>query len=113
MISKKKIGEGRGIFDFSVKGEIIIIDEPYKFIGKVTNKIIITKSPSPAIYLLMKECAGVVSQNGGIVSHLAIIGMDMHIPIIVGVPNIYNNVKDGDMIQLVSSNGRGIVYEIK
>lgn len=113
MNNRFKIGEGKGIFDFSVQGEAIIIDEPFKFIGKVNSKIIITKSPSPAIYLLMKECAGVVSQNGGIVSHLAIIGMDMNVPVIVGVPDVYSVVKDGNMLQLISTNGKGIVYEIE
>ena len=113
MNNRYKIGEGKGIFDFSVQGEAIIVDEPFKFIGKVNSKIIITKSPSPAIYLLMKECAGVVSQNGGIVSHLAIIGMDMNVPVIVGVPDVYSAVKDGNMLQLVSESGKGIVYEIE
>lgn len=107
------IGEGRGIFDFSVQGEVVIVDEPYKYLGKVNGKIIVTKSPSPAIYLLMKECVGVVSQNGGLVSHLAIIGMDMNVPIIVGVPNLYNLVKDKDVIQIVSTNGRGVIYAIE
>lgn len=107
------IGEGKGIFDFSVQGKVVIVDEPHKYLGKVNGKIIVTKSPSPAIYLLMKDCVGVVSQNGGLVSHLAIIGMDMNVPIIVGVPNLYSSVKNNDMIRIVSSNGRGVVYAIK
>lgn len=110
---REKIGEGKGIFDFSIQGEAIIVDEPYRYKGETKGKIIVTKSPSPAIYMLMKECLGVVSQNGGVVSHLAIIGMDMGVPVIVGVPNLYNIVKTGDVLQVVSANGEGVVYEVK
>ena len=113
MTHELKIGEGKGIFDFSVQGEAIIVDEPYKYKGEINGKIIVTKSPSPAIYILMKECLGVVSQNGGVVSHLAIIGMDMGVPVIVGVPNLYNLVKNGDILQIVSTKGVGVVFEIK
>ena len=113
MSTEYKIGEGRGVFDFEIQGEAIIVDEPCKYLSKASGKIIVTKSPSPAIYLLMKECIGVVSQNGGIVSHLAIIGMDMGVPTMVGVPNLLEKVKNGDIIRLVSINGRGIVYQVK
>lgn len=113
MIYKKKLGKGIGIFDFSVQGEALLVDEPYRYTGKTSGKIIITKSPSPAIYLLMKDCVAVVSQNGGIVSHLAIIGMDMGVPTILGVPNLYNIVKNGEIIQLESNNGEGVIYAIK
>lgn len=110
---KYLIGEGKGVFDFSIQGEAVIVDEPFNYVGKVSGKIIVTKSPSPAIYLLMKECLGVISQNGGIVSHLAIIGMDMNVPTIVGVPNLYESIKDGDVLELISTNGQGRVYAIK
>lgn len=112
MNNKHQIGEGKGIFDFAVQGEVVIVDEPYKYVGNVAGKVVVTKSPSPAIYLLMKECVGVVSQNGGVVSHLAIIGMDMGVPVIVGVSDLYNLVKNGDVIQMVSINGRGMIYEV-
>lgn len=110
---RHQIGEGKGIFNFSVQGEAVIIDEPFNYIGKVNGKIVVTRSPSPAIYLLMKECIGVISQNGGMVSHLAIIGMDMNVPIIVGVPNLYDNIKNGDILQMISKSGQGIIYAIE
>lgn len=113
METKSLVGTGKGIFNFVAWGEAIFVDEPYNYLGLTKDKVIITKSPSPAIYLLMKDCAGVVSQNGGVVSHLAIIGMDMNVPVIVGVPNICENVSEGQKIQIVSIEGKGEVYAIE
>lgn len=113
MKTKVKIGQGRGIFDFALEGEAVIVDEPQKYIGKCREKIVVVKSPTPEIYLLMKECLGVVSQTGGIVSHLAIIGMDMGVPTIVGVDGLMEKVCAGDILYLTSENGHGGIYEIK
>lgn len=113
MKTKVQIGQGRGIFDFVLEGQAIIVDEPQDYIGKCWGKIVVVKSPTPEIYLLMRECLGVVSQTGGIVSHLAIIGMDMGVPTIVGVDGIIGKVNMGDWLYLTSENGDGVVYEVK
>lgn len=113
MNNKSLLGIGKGIFDFDVQGEALVVDDPLRCEKDIRDKIIVTKSPSPAIYLLMKDCKGVVSQNGSIVSHLAIIGMDMNVPVIVGVPGISEIVKDGDVLCMTSLNERGEVYAVK
>lgn len=110
MTNCELLGTGKGIFDFCVKGEVLHVDNPFLCNENMQDKIIITKSPSPAIYLLMKECKGVVSENGSLVSHLAIIGMDMNVPVIVGVSSIYDEVKDGDIVVMKSINERGEIY---
>lgn len=113
MKKRVEIGQGRGIFDFVLEGQVIVVDDPQEYIGKCNGKIIAVKSPTPEIYLLMRECLGVVSQTGGVVSHLAIIGMDMGVPTVVGVSGLMESVHTGDIIHINSENGNGVIYEIE
>lgn len=107
---RRYLGTGKGIFDFEVRGKVVFVD---KFMDRTTvtkDKIIVTINPSPDIYFFMKDCAGVVSPNGSLVSHLAIIGIDMNVPVIVGVHGISDLVNEGDEIIMISSNEKGEVY---
>ena len=107
------LGNGKGIFDFRIEGEVIHVDEPDEFYGKTKNKIIVAKSPSPSMYILLKECSGIITENGGVTSHLAIVGCELNKPVIVGIQSIYSKVADGDIVRIESTDGIGAVYAIR
>lgn len=110
-MSRRLLGEGRGIFDFVISGEVIFVTEPMDYIGKCVGKIVLTPAPSPDIYLIATECAGIISEKGGIVSHLAMICLEQGIPAIVGLQDAFQTVKKHRRITMVSNQGRGEVYE--
>ncbi len=108
----EKISCGNGIMDFYVEGKIIIIENPIDSIGKCKNKIIVTKNPSPDIFMLMKDCIGIITQNGGLTCHVALIGRELGIPSIVGANDILDLVDNEMSIAIESIAGKGIIYEI-
>lgn len=107
-----KIVQGTGIFDFSITGQALIVDEPIDAVGQCQGKIVFVKYPSPDVCLIMKECAGIVAETGGMVSHLAIIGLEMGVPIIVGAKDALNLINTGTYIKIESSARVGTIYEI-
>ncbi len=106
------ISEGKSIFDFEVVGTIIKIDNPQKYIGETDGKIICLSNSRPDVILLMKSCLAIVSDDGGLVSHLAIMGKELGVPTIVGAVSAYNKVKDGMIVRLIASEGSGKIYAL-
>lgn len=108
----KILGNGNSIFDFCIEGKVVHVDDPETMLGQIHDCIIVTKTPAPVIAILLKECIGIVSENGGIVSHLAIVAMEMGVPAVLGVQEIWSRVADGTTVRIESKNGLGTVYEV-
>ena len=49
------IGQGKGIFNFTLEGQAVVVDDPQDYINKCKDKIIVVKSPTPEIYILIPE----------------------------------------------------------
>ena len=53
----------------------------------------------------MKNAAAILTDQGGITSHAAIISREMHIPCIVGTKIATQVLKDGDLVEVDADNG--------
>ncbi|WP_371357437.1 PEP-utilizing enzyme [Hydrocoleum sp. CS-953] len=56
----------------------------------------------------MRKASGVVTEEDSVTSHAAIIGLRLGLPVIVGVKNATNVVRDGTILTLDTQ--RGVVY---
>ena len=72
--------------------------------------IIVASMTQPNLMFLIKKAAGIVTDEGGMVSHAAIVAREFKIPCIVGTKNATRVFKDGDRIE-VDAN-KGIVRKI-
>lgn len=75
---------------------------------KVKSKKIIlyTEILSPDLTKYFDKISGIVSENGGLLSHLAIVAREKSIPVIVGLPLSNSIFKLGDYVQIDGSNGK-------
>lgn len=72
-----------------------------------SKKIILyTEILSPDLTKYFDKISGIVSENGGLLSHLAIVAREKSIPVIVGLPLSNSIFKLGDYVQIDGSNGR-------
>jgi pyruvate,water dikinase len=71
--------------------------------------ILVTKMTSPDWVPFMRIASGIITTEGGMTSHAAIVSRELGIPCIVGASNALEVLKDGMMITLDSRNG--LVYE--
>ncbi len=73
--------------------------------------IVIARDLSPADTAEMdkKEVLGFVTEVGGATSHTAIVARSLEIPAVVGVRDMINNVKTGDMVIIDGEKGLVIV----
>ena len=70
--------------------------------------ILVTTMTSPDLVPTMSRCAGIITDEGGITSHAAIVSREMEIPCIVGTEKATTTLKDGQIVTIDAY--RGLVY---
>ena len=77
---------------------------------KVTKgDVLVTKMTNPDMVVSMQKADAILTDEGGITSHAAIVSREMGIPAIVGIGNATEILKDGDPITV--DGGAGKVYK--
>lgn len=64
------------------------------------NDIIISSMTTPHFVPFMKKASGIVTDEGGILCHAAIISREMNIPCIVGTKTATSQVRTGDVVNM-------------
>ena len=66
------------------------------------NTILVAKelATSDTARLNLKNVAGIITEIGGVNSHMAIMARTHEIPAIVGIKHIFENIKENDFIAL-------------
>lgn len=82
-----------------VTAEVAVILSP-TLDTNVQSKILVSKMTDPGWVFLMTQAVGLVSEKGSLLSHTAIVGRELGIPVIVNVPNVTAILKDGDVIKM-------------
>ena len=75
------------------------------------GSILVTETTSPEIMSACKKASAILTNQGGMLSHAAIVSRELGIPCIVGLENITHRVKDGDMVEVDAD--KGVVKIIK
>ena len=71
--------------------------------------ILVTKMTTPDFVPLMMKTAGIVTDEGGMTSHAAIVSRELGVPCVVGTSNATKVLKDGAVVSVDGS--RGLVFK--
>ncbi|MCH7850146.1 MAG: phosphoenolpyruvate synthase [Nanoarchaeota archaeon] len=75
-------------------------------LGKIKKgDILVTTMTNPDMVVTMERAAGIVTSEGGITAHAAIVSREMGIPAVVGTGNALEVMKDGDKVTVDGFNG--------
>lgn len=67
--------------------------------------IMLAITTHPAFLPAMKRAAAIVTEDGGITCHAAIVAREFRIPCVVGVKKVCSVLKDGDKVEVDATNG--------
>ena len=67
--------------------------------------ILISVATDPDIVPAMKKAAAIVTEQGGITSHAAIVSRELGIPCVIGTKIATKVFKDGDMVEVDANKG--------
>gem|GEM_PF-6689615 len=86
-------------------GTVKVVLDP-GLIGKVKkNDILVTTNTTPAYVMAMKISGAILTEEGGITSHAAIVSRELGVPCVIGIPNITKFLKDGDKVEVDADSG--------
>lgn len=89
-------------------------DRTFEFIKMmVAGEILIAESTSPELTIACRKAAAIVTNQGGIGSHGAIISREFNIPCIVGTRDATRRIKTGDYIRVSAQIDSGEVVILK
>lgn len=94
-----------------VRGRLSIILSNSDFNKFKTGQILVASATRPDYINLMKRSVAIITDEGGLLSHAAIVSRELKKPCIVGLKRITQILKDGDLVE-VDAN-KGVVRIIK
>lgn len=104
------IAKGQGIGRKSAFGKVVIAKTVEEAINKMTEGgILVTYSTDADMIKALEKAAAIITEEGGLTSHAAVVGLSLGIPVVVGVPNATSILKDGQEITVDA--GFGAIYQ--
>ncbi len=87
-------------------GKVKIIED-LKDLDKVkTGDILVTKMTNPDMVVTMQKSAGIITDEGGLTAHAAIVSREMGIPCIVGTQEATIRLKENEIVTLDGYTGK-------
>lgn len=100
------VASGQGIGKANVYGRAVVAETAEDLKGvDVKDAIIVTKSSDKDMIHVIEQCAGLVTEEGGLTSHGAVVGLSLGIPVIVGVEGATEKILDGSPITMHAETG--------
>jgi pyruvate,water dikinase len=96
--------KGTGCCSGIVRAEVVILNDE-ELSTNFTSKIVVANFFEPGNIGLFSQAAGLISARGNLLSHTAILCREMGVPSIVGVRNVLNQLKTGDLIEMDGATG--------
>ncbi len=87
------------------KGKVKIVIRPKDMTKMNKGDILVSIATDPDIVPAMKKAAAIVTDQGGITSHAAIVSREMNIPCVIGTKMATESLKDGDMVEVDANKG--------
>jgi phosphoenolpyruvate synthase/pyruvate phosphate dikinase len=70
------------------------------------GSILVSESTDPDLMGFFQNAGGILTEQGGVTSHAAIICRELGIPTIVGIEGLLDRVRDGDVVQVDAQRGQ-------
>lgn len=95
---------GEGVAPGRVSGQVIVVDEFDPRLD-VTGKILVVRHIDPGWTLLLVQAAGVITERGNALSHVAIVSREICVPAIVGARGVVSTLKTGETVTIDGTTG--------
>src|SRR3989344_2749231 len=111
---KDKVVKGISANKGKKQGKVKVIPTDYygdfSILAKLFNEIdegdiLVAETTSPELMPACKKAGAIITDQGGLLSHAAIVSREMNIPCIVGTGNATEILKNGDMVEVDADTG--------
>ncbi len=106
----KVLLKGMGIGKDSTLGRVCIANSGEELMKKFKDgDVIVSKDTDKDMVKFMERASAIITEQGGLTSHAAIVGLNLNRPTIVGAENATTILQDGEVITVDSTTG--LIYK--
>ncbi|WP_432358142.1 pyruvate kinase [Sporosarcina sp. UB5] len=103
------LAKGQGIGKSVAFGQAVVARNAEEALAHdMEGKILVTYSSDRDMMPAIEKCAGLITEEGGLTSHAAVVGLSLGIPVIVGVEKATELIVDGNEITMDAESG--VIY---
>jgi pyruvate kinase len=99
------LGRGTGIGTGSVSGKVRLAQTPEEAARVENGEILVVRETTAAYLEAIRKARGIIAEMEGRHSHVAVIAERLGIPVIVGVANATNDLRQGEIVTLEIHQG--------
>lgn len=107
-VEAKPLVKGLGASPGRASGEVKVVLTQKEFASVSKGDVLVTKMTTPDYVPLMVKTAAIVTDEGGMTSHAAIVSRELGVPCVVGTGNATAALKRGSTVTVDGSDG--VVY---
>jgi pyruvate kinase len=98
--------KAQGIGRKSATGKVVLAKNAEEAIQKVTpESVLVTLGSDKEMMPAIEKCAALVTVEGGLTSHAAVVGLSLGIPVIVGATQAMTLLKEGQEVTVDAARG--------
>lgn len=105
---KAILGEGSGIGQGAISGRARVVHEAKDINDFNPGEILVASSTNAQFVDIIRQASGIITEEDNLTSHAAVIGLRLGIPVIVGLKNATQIIREGAILTLDAK--RGMVY---
>lgn len=103
------VAKGQGIGSQMATGKIVVARTPEEAIAKTASgSVLVTVSTDKEYMPAIEKAAAVITEQGGITSHAAVVSLNLGIPSVIGIANATELFKDGMEVTVYGETG--VIY---
>ena len=112
---EEKVKEIQGDIGFrgTYRGRVVIVTMPEEIEKVQKGDVLVSPMTDPYYVPAMIRAGAIVTDEGGILSHAAIVSRELGVPCIVGTVKATSVLNDGDIVEVNASGERGKVTVIE
>ena len=110
-LSRSGIIEGKGAVAGRVRGRVKIVNVPGDFSKMKFGDVLVAPMTRPEYVPLMRMAAAIVTDEGGLTCHAAIMSRELGIPCVIGTQVATDVLKDDDLVEVDAE--RGVVRKLR
>ncbi|MEK6825394.1 MAG: PEP/pyruvate-binding domain-containing protein [Nanoarchaeota archaeon] len=105
-IMDKSSLSGNVAYPGNVRGYVKIIRTKSDFYKLYEGDILVTHMTTPDFVPLMRKSVGIITDEGGMTCHAAIVSRELRIPCVIGTKRATQVLNDGDLIEIDGKKGK-------
>jgi phosphohistidine swiveling domain-containing protein len=89
-----------------VRGIVRVVLTDQDMMDMIPGEILVTTGTTPSLMLAVEKAAGIVTDEGGMLCHAAIVSREFDIPCVIGTNDATRRLQTGDSIDMSAAEGR-------